>query len=68
MNRALDMGCNGIINVEIPDKPHYAVHRMFFYRNIKSLIEDYNLFGIKDINSVLETEKNRRIICRVKGK
>ena len=64
------MGGNEIINLRNPDKPQSAVPRIFFYRKIQSLIDDYNLSDIKDIKSMFDTEKetNRRIIYILKGR
>ena len=56
MNRALHLRGNEIINIRNPDKPQSAVPRRSFYRKIQSLIEDYNLFDIKIMKYMLETD------------
>lgn len=56
MDRVLDMGGNGIINLGNPDKPNDAVSRIYVYRKIQNLIRDHKLHDIKTIKDLLKTE------------
>ncbi|XP_060553306.1 myosin-8-like, partial [Ruditapes philippinarum] len=58
MNKPLDMGGNEIINLGSPDKPNDAVSRRFVYRKVQDLVSNYNLGSIKEIQKLLQTERD----------
>ena len=58
MNKPLDMGGNEIINLGSPDKPNDAVSRRFVYRKVQDLVSNYNLESIKEIQKLLQTERD----------
>ena len=56
MNRPLDMGGNGIINLGTPDKPNDAASRRFVNKKIQDVVGGYKLEDIENIKQILKAE------------